>query len=129
MNKVVLSGRVANDIEIKPAGDHQKGSFRLAVQDRRDKDKANFFNVEVWNKAADIVAEYAPKGSFLIVEGRLEQNTWQTDDGQNRERVLVVADNVELGPKTSGSDAAPAKKPAGKKAAAAASSDGDDDIF
>ena len=104
MNKIVLSGRVASDIEIKDVGEHKKGSFRLAVRNPRKKDETSFFNIDVWGKASEVVEKWAPKGSFLIVSGRLEQHTWKTDDGQNRERVLVVADDVELGPKASQSD-------------------------
>lgn len=100
MNKVILSGRVASDVEIKEIGDdNKKASFRFAVPNRRKKDDTNFFNVEAWGKTAELLSQFAVKGKFLLIEGRLDQHTWKTEDGQNRERILVVADNFDFGPK------------------------------
>lgn len=130
MNKIIVIGRVANDIELKQVGEHTKGNFRIAVKDRFKKDKTDFFSVDVWGKSAEIVEKYAPKGSYLVVEGRLQQDTWETEDGQKREKVLIVADNVELGPKVDAAgesgEAAQAKKPTTKKPSP---SNDEDDIF
>jgi single-strand DNA-binding protein len=61
--------------------------------------------VEVYGKPAEAVAQYKAKGAFLIVDGRLRQNTWERD-GQRHSRLLVVADQVSFGPSVGAAGAA-----------------------
>lgn len=122
MNTIGLAGRLASDPETKEVGSEgkKKTSFRIAVQGFK---KASFFTVECWGKTAENVAKYCGKGTFVALSGRLEQDTWQSDEGQNREKVFVVAENVTFGPKVEGSPEA------GDEPAASSSGGGDDEAL
>ena len=101
-NRVVLVGNLTRDPEVRvlPSGSIV-ADVGLAVNERR-KDQSgnwieepNFFDVTVWNRSAEVVRDYTKKGSPLLVEGRLEQETWE-QDGQKRSKVKVVADRIVL---------------------------------
>jgi single-strand DNA-binding protein len=95
MNNVVLYGRLVADPEKVDAGGHTKTSFTIAVQRvGKQKDVADFFDVNAWRQTGDYVAAYQTKGKRVIVKGRLEQQRWETSEGQKRSRVVVVADQV-----------------------------------
>src|SRR5919198_3145719 len=72
-----------------------RAMFRVAVSGRREQE-ASFFTVIVWRDQAEHAAHSLSKGSRVVVIGRLQQRTWQADDGTSRSAVEVVAD--ELGP-------------------------------
>ena len=50
----------------------------------------------VWGKRAELCGEYLSKGSPAFVEGRLQSRDWQTQDGQKRNTVEVIADNIQF---------------------------------
>jgi len=97
MNSVHLIGNLATDVEVREVGDEKKtvAGFLLAV-DRSGRDSnADFFWVSVWERQAELCAEYLSKGSRIAVDGRLRSRTWQ-QDGQRRDAVDVVARRVEF---------------------------------
>ena len=70
--------------------------LRLAT-DRRRQDgqvEADWHDVVCWSKTAEAVNTYVSKGQRIYVAGRLVQNTWQSEDGQNRHRTEVHASEV-----------------------------------
>jgi len=67
----------------------------VAVSGRREQE-ASFFTVVVWRDQAEHAAESLSKGSRVVVVGRLQQRTWNDQDGNARSTVEVVAE--ELGP-------------------------------
>ena len=78
-------------------------TFGLAVnrrwQNRQTnewEEQASFFDVTCWAQMAENVGESLAKGTRVIVTGRLEQRSWETDDGDKRSKVEIVAD--EIGP-------------------------------
>jgi single-strand DNA-binding protein len=84
-------------------------------------DVANYFNVTVFGAQAERYSQWLTKGRQIAVDGRLRWREWQTQDGQKREAVEIVADNVQfIGPREPGSGSAPN---AGGKAAGPAFSD------
>lgn len=103
LNKVFLVGNLARDPDLRhtPSGTPVT-EFRLAVSDSYttsagDKhDRTCFIDVVSWRKLAESCAEYLKKGSPVFVEGRLEQDTWTTGDGQRRSRIRVVAYSVQF---------------------------------
>jgi len=118
LNRLALSGRLTADPELKylPSGT-AVANLRLASNrtyttngDRRE--EALFVDVEVYGKAAEAVAQHKGKGAFLIVDGRLRQNTWERE-GQRHSRLLVVADQVIFGP-VPGAPADVATQPVGE---------------
>ena len=100
VNNVVLVGRLTRDPELRnTTTGKQVVSFSIAV-DKRFKPAdgsadANFFSVTAWGKTAEFVANYLAKGRLVAVEGRLEQRKYTDRDGNNREVVEVIADNVQ----------------------------------
>lgn len=60
-----------------------------------DKKKTNWFDVKAFGKTAEFCAKYFYKGCRVAIEYRLEQETWQTKDGENRSKVVLVANNVQ----------------------------------
>lgn len=99
-NVVVLRGRLTRDPESRQVGEHTKVSFSLAVN--RYGDKVSFFDVEAWRRPAEIVQAYVTKGKLITVNGYLDQQTWE-QDGHKRSKVVVVARDVELDPKSESS--------------------------
>ena len=102
-NRVTLSGRLVADPELKylPSGtavtNLRLASNRTYMSNGERRDEALFVDVEVYGKPAEAVTQHKAKGAFLIVDGRLRQNTWERD-GQRHSRLLVVADQVSFGP-------------------------------
>ena len=103
-SNVTLIGNITRDPELRftPSG-QATASFGLAVnrrwQNRQTQDweeATSFFDVVCWRDLADNVSESLGKGSRVIVTGRLEQRSWEDQDGNKRSKVEVVAD--EIGP-------------------------------
>ena len=97
INKVELLGRVGTEPEMTytPSGTAIT-KLRLAT-DRRRQDgqvEADWHNIVVWGKSAEAVNNYVGKGQRVYIAGRLVQNSWQSDDGQNRHRTEVHASEV-----------------------------------
>ena len=103
INKVILSGRLTRDPELRytPNG-ASVSSFSLAssrrykAQDGEWKEVVAFVNVVAWAKLAVLINEYLKKGSAALVEGRLNSRSWQTEDGQKRSALEVVAERVQF---------------------------------
>jgi single-strand DNA-binding protein len=109
MNSVILTGNLASDVELREFGEDKRlATFRLAV-DRGGKDaEADFFRIAVWDRQAQLCAEYLAKGRKIGLEGRLRYRTWE-EDGQKRSSVEVVAYRVEFlsAPAQSGGEVVP----------------------
>ena len=101
INNVVLIGRLTRDAELKIITSGQAVcKFSIAVNRRRKngdqwEDEANFFDIVVWGKQGESLHQYLVKGKMVGVNGELRQDRWQ-QDGQNRSKVEIVANNVQL---------------------------------
>ncbi len=103
-NKVMLMGNLTRDPELRhtPQGT-AVGQFGLAVNRKRgDKEETTFVEIVVWAKQADVCAEYLTKGRLVFIEGRLQQNRWETDEGGKRSQIVVVAEKVQFLPSGNG---------------------------
>jgi len=108
INRVVLLGNLTHDPELRPL---PSGSsvcqLRIAVNDRvKDRstgewtDYANYFDIAVFGQQAERCAQYLSRGRQVAVDGRLRWRSWETQDGQKRSKVEVVADTVQfVGPR------------------------------
>ena len=96
MNSVILIGNLATDVELREFGEEKRvANFRLAV-DRGGKDsETDFFRISVWDRQAQLCADYLSKGRKVALEGRLRYRTWE-DEGQKRSTVEVVAHRIEF---------------------------------
>lgn len=101
-NNVSVVGNCTRDPEIKfTAGGQAICSFGVAVnrkwQNRSTQEweeSVSFFDVTAWGQLGENVAESIVKGTRVVVEGRLEQRSWETQDGDKRSKVEIVADEV-----------------------------------
>lgn len=101
LNKVVLIGRLTRDPELKQIGETTVGKFSLAVGSSYKKgnekvDETSFFDCEVWGKLADVIGQYATKGKQIAIEGKLKQDTWDTQDGKKASKVKIRVENFQL---------------------------------
>lgn len=107
-NRVILMGNITRDIEVRYISSGTAVTdITLAVNDRRKKgdewiEETSFIDVTLWGRNAEVVGEYLGKGSPLFVEGRLKQETWETD-GQKKSKIKVIGERTQfIGGKGSG---------------------------
>lgn len=101
-NRVILMGNLTRDVEVRYL---QNGTavtdISLAVNDRRKTstgewvDEVSYFDVTLWARNAEVAGEYLSKGSPVLIEGRLKQETWE-QEGQKRSKVKVIADQMRM---------------------------------
>ncbi len=101
-NKIILIGNLTRDPEMRytPQGT-SVCNFGIAVnrkykQGDEVKEEVTFVNVVVFGKQADTCGQYLGKGSTVLVEGRLQERRWETEEGQKRSKHEVVAQNVRF---------------------------------
>ena len=98
MNKVVLTGRVTDDI--KAEGKKNKyANFTIAVRDGVDEDgdpKAQFIRCVIFNKGAEVLEQFVSKGQPLCVSGRLSNSSYEDEDGVTRYSTNVIVDDFDL---------------------------------
>ena len=101
INHVILIGRLTRDAELKyTSGGQAVCKFSIAVNRRKKngdnwEDEANFFDIVVWGRQGESLHPYLVKGKMVGVDGELRQDRWQ-QDGQNRSKVEIVANNLQL---------------------------------
>lgn len=101
-NTVTVIGNVTRDPELRftPSG-QAIATFGLAVnrrwqnrQTQEWEEQVSFFDVTCWAQLGQNVSDTLVKGSRAIVTGRLEQRSWETDQGDKRSKVEIIADEV-----------------------------------
>ena len=102
--QVNLMGNLTKDPELMVFDSGKtKVSFSVAVNRRwtdesgEKKEQVSYFDVIAWSYTADDIARVLTKGNGVIINGRLEQQSWDDKTtGEQRSKVVVVADNVAL---------------------------------
>jgi len=101
-NKVILVGNLTRDIELRntPSG-ASVADAGIAVNDRRKQgdewvDETSFVDLTLWGRTAENAAEYLSKGSPILVEGRLKQDSWENEQGEKRTKLKVVVDKLQF---------------------------------
>ena len=104
INRVILTGNLTRDPELRslPSG-MSVCSLRIASNTRRKDgqsgewvDKPNYFDVTIFGRQGENAAQYLAKGRPVAIDGRLEWREWQDKEGNNRQSVEIVADNVQF---------------------------------
>jgi single-strand DNA-binding protein len=101
-NNVDLVGNITRDPELRfTPGGMAVASFGLAVnrriqnrQTQEWEERTSFFDVVSYGTLAENVSESLQRGSRIMVQGRLEQRSWETQDGEKRSKVEVIADDI-----------------------------------
>jgi len=119
LNRVLLIGRLVRDPEFKVLGGSSLVNFSLAnnrvyMSNGEKKEETNYFDCSAWGKSAETLNQYAKKGKQLLVEGRLKQETWDTQDGKKASKIRIQVDTFQfLGGNAQGT--APAGASAGSR--------------
>lgn len=107
MNRVILIGNMTRDPELRtlPSG-QPVASFGLATnrtwkgKDGSQQKHAEFHNIVMFGRLAEIAQQYLKKGSPIMVEGRIQTRSWQGQDGIKKYKTEIVAENMQMGPKS-----------------------------
>lgn len=97
-NKLILVGRLTKDPEVKYSSQGtQTCKFTIAV-DRgyKDNKKTDFFNLVSFGKTADVIAQYAKKGSLNLFECELQTNNYEDKDGKKVYTFNIIAQKIEM---------------------------------
>jgi single-strand DNA-binding protein len=104
INRVIITGNLTRDPELRslPSG-MSVCSLRVACNTRRKDnqsnewvDKPNYFDVTIWGRQGENAAQYLSKGRPVAIDGRLEWREWQDQQGNKRQSVDIIADNVQF---------------------------------
>ena len=133
--RVTLVGNLTRDPELRQTpGGNSVCQFGVAVG-RRYKDgsgqwvdKASFFDVVVWGAQGENCAQYLSKGRPVAVDGRLDQRSWDAQDGTKRSKVEIVAENVVFLGGAGGETREPVQRSGGQPAGDAPAQDDFRDI-
>ena len=100
MNKIILSGNICKDIELKYYGD--KHCIKNSIAVRRDfKNKDNeydtdFFNFTIWGVQAEFMSKYASKGTKILISGKILNNNYENKDGNTVFSNDIQVENIEI---------------------------------
>lgn len=100
MNKVVLIGRIAKDIEVRYTTTQKVvAMFSLAVnrefKNQKGEYEADFFNIVMWGKPAELAGNTLKKGSKIAIEGRIQNRSYEAKDGTKRYITEIIANGFE----------------------------------
>ena len=108
MNNVILYGNLTRSPELKVLPNGTMVCNISIATNRRIKqgdewvDVADFHNVVVFGKRAEVVSKYTQKGSRVLIQGRLQTRKWESKEGETRYKTEIIAEDVQLSPKNSG---------------------------
>lgn len=100
MNKFQFMGRLTRDPETRvlPNTGSQVTNFSLAVNrrfaDQNGERKTDFFNLTAFGKLAEFCSKYYRKGQQVLVEGRIQNRTWDDQNGQKRYATDFIVENA-----------------------------------
>lgn len=91
-NRVILAGNLVRDPELRELGDDKVvADVPLAVNEGwGDKQTVSYVDLTLWNQSARFASQYLSKGSNVLVEGRLKQDRWETEEGKRSKHKVVV---------------------------------------
>src|SRR5690606_9934589 len=104
INTITISGNLTRDPEIRftPSG-QSICTFSVAVnrswqnrQTQEWEEQTSFFDVKAWGQLGQNISDTVAKGSRVVVSGRLEQRSWETEQGEKRYAFEIVADDVAV---------------------------------
>ena len=103
MNKIMLIGRLGRAPELRTSADGKNiwGTFSMATSrskkvDDRWVEQTDWHRVKVFGTQAGLCEQYLTKGSLAAIEGTLQYDSWQNEEGQKRVVASVVADRVHF---------------------------------
>ena len=115
LNKVFILGNLTRDPEQRtlPSGT-LISSFGVATnrvwknKTGEKQEEVQFHNIVLFGRLAEIANQYLTKGSSVLIEGRIQNRTWDAQDGTKRNKTEIVGDSMQMGPRRQGSGQDPA---------------------
>ena len=102
-SKAIVTGNITRDPEMRSVSTGtQVCSFSVAVNrnfrasDGAQKESVSFIDCVAWGKAAEVICQYAKRGTGILVSGRLEQHSYETKDGQKRSRTEIIVEDFNF---------------------------------
>jgi single-strand DNA-binding protein len=101
-NRVELIGNVTKDLELRytPSGaavcTFSIATNRTFVTDGEKREETDFHRLVAWNKLAELCSQLIKKGNRIFVSGRLQNRSWETPEGQNRQMTEIVLEDMIL---------------------------------
>jgi single-strand DNA-binding protein len=115
LNKVFIVGRVTSDLVLKATPTGQAVTNFSVATNRVWTDKAGakqeeaeFHNIVVWGRQAELASQFLSKGSLVLIEGRLRTRSWKDAQNQNHRVTEIVAERLQFGPRSAGGGSASA---------------------
>lgn len=101
MNKVIVTGRLVKDVDLRYTANNQTAvaKITLAVNRQFKKDgqpECDFLNIVVWGKQAENCSKYIAKGRLVAVIGTIQNRSWDDQDGKKHYATEIIAENVEF---------------------------------
>ncbi|BAQ66101.1 single-stranded DNA-binding protein [Geminocystis sp. NIES-3709] len=98
LNIVHLVGRAGSNPEIRYFDSGKiLCKFNIAVNRRKKDEQPDWFELEIWDKTAEIAANYVKKGSLVGIQGSLKIDTWNDrNSGDKRSKPLIRVNNLDL---------------------------------
>lgn len=103
LNRILLAGRLTRDPEVRKTS---KGTavadlglaYNRRYKNREDiwMDEVSFFKITVWGEMGERCGKDLEKGSALLVEGRLHEDSWEDESGEKKKSVNIVASRVQF---------------------------------
>lgn len=97
INRTIISGRLTKDPELKKIGEIDLCTFRIAsnrIVGKKKVEKTIFIDTDAWGAQATNCNKFLKKGSRVVIEGILCQDTWDGKNGEKNSKVYIEADNV-----------------------------------
>ena len=109
LNKVFIIGRLTHDPETRSTSTGQNvTTIKLATNrvwndpSGQRKEVAEYHTVIAWSKLGDIASKYLKRGGLVMIEGRMQTRNWVGQDSVKRYITEIVAESLQLGPRTDG---------------------------
>ena len=102
-SKAIITGNLTRDPELRTTtGGSNVCAFSVAVNrtyrgsDGENKEEVSYIDCVAWGKLGEVIAQYAKKGSGVLVSGRLSQRSYESKDGVKRSRTEIVAEDFNF---------------------------------
>lgn len=102
LNKCLFAGHLTRDPSVRSFGTKTVANFSIAINRRfktaegEVREEVTYIDCDVWNKLADLVAQYLHKGSAVMVEGHMALDQWEDKDGKKASKLKLRAHEVQF---------------------------------
>lgn len=102
-NKIIIVGNLTRDVELKylPSGSAVStiglaSSRKYKKQDGSQSEEVCFVDVRLFGRTAEVANQYLKKGSQVLIEGRLNLETWNDQSGSKRSKHTIIAESMQM---------------------------------